>query len=137
MPSRSVRYLAVFALVGLAALVTPLAAPADDGGDDEADVRVERRCTDGSRIRLRARENDDALRVVLDVRTTRRSARWLVVVVHERRFVLRAVRRPGQRSRSFTVRLTVPDWPGRDTVVARALGPRGQLCRAALTVPGA
>jgi len=28
----------------------------------------------------------------------------------------------------------MPDWPGRDTVVARAVGPRGEVCLAAVTV---
>jgi hypothetical protein len=134
---RSVHSLFVLAASVLALSVLPSAATADDGGGSRADVRVERRCTDGSRIRLRVRaEQGDLLRVVLDVETARAGARWVVVVVHERHLVLRTVRRAGLRSRSLELRLVVPDWAGRDAVVARALGPRGQLCRAAVTVPG-
>ena len=112
----------------LVALAVPLAALADDGDDD---VRVERRCTGTSTVRLRVRTREsDRLRVELDVRTARRAARWVVVIVHERRLVLRTTRRTSLTSRSFSVRLTIPDWPGQDTVVARAIGPRGELCRA-------
>jgi hypothetical protein len=57
-----------------------------------------------------------------------------VSVVHERRLVWKAARRTGAGSRSFSVRFGMPDWPGRDTVVARAVGPRGEVCRAAVTV---
>jgi hypothetical protein len=58
------------------------------------------------------------------------------VTVHERRLVLETSRRTGAGSRSFAVRLTIPDWPGRDTVSVRATGPRGEVCRATVTVAG-
>ncbi len=58
------------------------------------------------------------------------------MVVHERRLVLRVPRRTGGSSGSFSLRLTIPDWPGRDTVTVRATGPRGEVCRATATVDG-
>jgi hypothetical protein len=125
-------------LLALAALIValPLAPAAradDDGGRD--DVRVERSCARQSTIRLRVRtEDDDRLRVDLDVRTSRRGTTWAVSVVHERRLARSMIRRTSGSSRSFSVRFTLPDWPGHDTVVARAVGPRGEVCRAAVTV---
>ena len=119
-------------LIALTALVLPLTARADDGGD-RADVRVERSCTVQSTVRLRVRSEDKGvLRVELDVRTPRRGTRWAVSVVHERRLAWRATRRTS--SGAFSVRFTIPDWPGHDTVVARAVGPLGEVCRAAATV---
>ena len=125
-------------LIALTALVRPLTARADDGGDrggDRADVRVERSCTVQSTVRLRVRSEDKGmLRVELDVRTPRRGTRWAVSVVHERRLAWSATRRTSTSSGALSVRFTTPDWPGHDTVVARAVGPRGEVCRAAATV---
>jgi hypothetical protein len=125
-------------LLALAAVIIALplapAARADDDGDRD-DVRVERACAGQSTIRLRVRaEDDDRLRVDLDVRTARRGSRWAVSVVHERRLARSITRRTSGSSRSFSVRFALPDWPGHDTVVARAVGPRGEVCRAAVTV---
>jgi hypothetical protein len=124
----------LLALVALiAALSLAPAARADD--DDRTDVRVERSCAGQSAVRLRVRaEDDDRLRVDLDVRTRRRGSRWAISVVHERRLAWRATRRTGSSSGSLSVRFVLPDWPGHDTVVARAVGPRGEVCRAAVTV---
>jgi hypothetical protein len=113
----------------------PVAARADEGDDSEADVRVEQTCPGGSTIRLRVRSrDDDELRVEVDVRTRRRGGAWSVVVVHERRLAARIRTRTSTRSGSFSLRRTLPDWPGRDTVTVRALGPRGEVCRASAAV---
>ena len=121
----------------LATLVVVIAAPAParaDGGDD---VRVTRSCTAGSTVRLRVRERDgDLLRVDVDLQAARRGTAWIVTIVHERRVALRATRRSGAGSRSLSVRVAIPDWPGPDTVTVRALGPRGEICRADATVGG-
>jgi hypothetical protein len=133
------RALTLSALVLLTALAAPLAARADDGdgSSSEADVRVELSCSATSRVRLRVRErDDDGLRVEVDVRTPRRGTTWAVTAVHERRLALRTTRRTSLASGSFSLRFTVPDWPGRDTVTVRATGPRGELCRASATVDG-
>ena len=117
-------------------LALPVAARADDGGDSRSDVRVETSCSARSTVRLRVRtEDDDGLRVEVDVRTPLRGTSWSVVLVHERRLVLRTTRRAS--SGSFSLRRTIPDWPGRETVTVRATGPRGETCRASATVDGA
>ena len=127
-PSLRLALVALIATLSLAPV-----ARADD--DDRTDVRVERSCAGQSAIRLRVRtEDDDRLRVDLDVRTPRRGSRWAVSVVHERRLAWSATRRTSPRSGSLSVRFGIPDWPGHDTVVARAVGPRGEVCRAAVTV---
>ena len=129
---RSTRSLLALALAALAILSVPVAARGDDDDDDVDDVRVERTCTGTSTVRLRVRAREhDRLRIDLDVRTTRRGARWTVVVVRERRLVLRTTRRTGQTSRAFSIRISIPEWDGRNTVSARAIGPRGEVCRAA------
>ena len=121
------------AAAALVAVASPAIARADDGPD--ADVRVERPCTVRSSVRLRvSTRDDDRLRVDVDVRTVRRGARWVVVLIHERRLVARTPVRTGLGSGAFSLRRTVADWPGRDTVVVRALGPRGEICRAAVVV---
>ena len=59
-----------------------------------------------------------------------------MTIVHERRVALRATRRSGAGSRALSVRVEIPDWPGRNTVTVRALGPRGEICRAVATLVG-
>jgi len=129
-------FLVLLAVGGLCVLAAPGGARADDGeDDDDPDVRVERPCTGRSAVRLRVREaDDDQLRVDLTVRTERRGATWSIVVVHERRLVGRARSRTSWSSGSFSRRFMVADWPGRDTIVVRALGPRGEVCRAVATL---
>ncbi|HET6602312.1 MAG TPA: hypothetical protein VFG57_10115 [Gaiella sp.] len=127
------RHLLVLALAALAVVVaaTSATARADDGND----VRVTRSCTAGSEVRLRVRErDDDLLRVDIDLRATRSGTAWIVTIVHERRLALRMTRRTGAGSRLLSMRVAIPDWPGRDTVTVRALGPRGEVCRAAATL---
>jgi hypothetical protein len=127
------RSVAVVACVALVSVVLPVAARADDGND--VDIRVERSCSLRSTIELRIRTEDAGqLRVEVEVRTPRRRGRWGVVLVHERRIALRTTRRPDPSSRSFSLRTTIPDWPGRDTVTVRAIGPRGEICRASATI---
>jgi hypothetical protein len=122
------------AAAALVAVASPAIARADDE-DPDGDVRVERPCTVRSSVRLRvSTRDDDRLRVEVDIRTVRRGARWVVVLIHERRLVARVPVRTGLGSGALSLRRTVADWPGRDTVVVRALGPRGEICRAAVVV---
>ena len=128
-----VRPFVVLVLAALLVLAAPVGAHADDGDD----VRVERACSARSTVRLRVRtRDDDELRVDLTVRTRRRGAAWSVVVVHERRIAWRGTQRTGSSSGAFSRRLTLPDWPGRDMVTVRALGPGGEVCRASVSVAG-
>jgi hypothetical protein len=112
-------------LVGLA---LPLAASADDG--DEA--RRTGTCTRSSEITLQLEADDEAIRVELELEEIPRGSRWTVVLLHERRLVLRKALRA--RGDSLEVRRTVPDWFGSDTVAARATGPRAETCRVTVTL---
>ncbi len=120
----------------VAALVFPLAAGADDGGNG-ATARVERSCSGSSTIALRVRPRDGGLRVEIEVEAARPRGRWGVVVIHERRLVVRARVRTDPTAGGFAIRRVIPDWPGRDTVTVRAAGPRAEVCRASVTVAGA
>jgi hypothetical protein len=125
-------------VVVLAALLVVVAAPAPARADGSNDVRVTRSCTAGSTVRLRVRERDgDLLRVDVDLQGARSGTAWIATIVHERRVALRATRRSGAGSRSLSVRVAIPDWPGPDTVTVRALGQRGEICRATATLPEA
>ncbi len=131
--------LALLAAAALGGLATSGSARADDGdgSDSQSEARVELTCSRDSRVRLRVRDSDDTdLRVDVDVRTPRRGAAWSVVLVHERRLVVRVQRRTGGSSGSFSMRRTIPDWPGLDTITVRATGPRGEVCRASASVDG-
>jgi hypothetical protein len=117
----------------LAALA--LAAPAAALGSttDGDEVRVTGRCSGTSTAELRVREDDGGLRVELRIDTRRAGATWRVILLHDRRTAYRGTRRTTS-SRSLRVRRTLADWYGRDTVAARATGPRGETCRASATI---
>ncbi|HEX2303992.1 MAG TPA: hypothetical protein VHH57_10255 [Gaiella sp.] len=139
MSNGGLRASVLLAAIALVALAMPIAAGADegDGSGSQAEARVELSCSANSRVRLRVRtQDDDMLRIDLDLRTPRRGASWLVVMVHERRLVFRVPRRTGRSSGSLSLRRTIPDWPGPDTVTVRATGPRGEVCRASATIDG-
>jgi len=139
MAKRGLRSVPPLAAIALVALALPLTARADegDGSSSQSESRVELSCSANSSVRLRVRSrDDDVLRVEIDVRTPRRGASWNVVMLHERRLVFRLPKRTGRSSGSISLRRTVPDWPGLDTITVRATGPRGEICRASATVHG-
>jgi hypothetical protein len=110
-----------------AALMLPAGAAADDGGGG-SEVRRTRRCTGSSEATLRLRAKEGVIRVELELDTEQRGSRWSVILLHERRIVFRGALRAG-RSSSLRLRRSVSDWFGKDTVVARATGPRAEVCR--------
>jgi hypothetical protein len=120
----------------VAVTVLALAAPAGAlaSGRDDDDVRVTGRCSGSSTSELRVRRDDGALRVELRIDTRRARAPWSVILLHERRTAYRGKLRTSSGSRSLRVRRSLADWVGRDTIVARATGPRGETCRASATI---
>ena len=122
------RLLLLAAIAACAALVLPAVATADDDGQ----VRKAGTCTASSRMTIRLRTDDDAIRVELEIRTGRQGSAWNVILLHERRTAFRGV----IRSRSDTVRLrrTIANWFGRDSIVVRASGPRLETCRVSAAV---
>ncbi|MDX6422806.1 MAG: hypothetical protein QOI67_277 [Gaiellaceae bacterium] len=121
--------LLVAALIWLAA-DAPSAA-ADDGGRIETRTRVS--CTRGTTSTMRLRAEKGQIRIDLELEHRRQAGPWLVVVLHERQIVARVtLRSPGLGP--LELRRTVPDWFGTDTIVIRATGPRGEMCRTVATV---
>jgi hypothetical protein len=121
----------------LVAFGLALGAPslASAAPSDEDEVRVRGVCSPGHTIELRVRADDDELRIQLRIRSRARGERWTVVVVHERRVVLRVAATTGS-GRSLRIRTRVPDFYGRDIVLVRATGPGAAACNAeALVVP--
>jgi hypothetical protein len=112
--------------------VTPLAAQAK-GGDPE--VRVSVRCGTGATAELRLRDRDGGIRVRFEVDHARRGV-WNVVLVHERRIGWKGTARVASSRDSFEVERTLPNYPGSDSVTARATGPSGVVCQAIAVLPG-
>ena len=128
--------LASLLAVVAALLLVPAAAHADEG--PEGDVRLAGHCTGGAASELRVRTRDEGeLRVDLTLRSRRSAQRWRVIVVHERRLAYRGTLRASRSSDRVTLRRTVPDLFGPDTVSLRASGGPGETCRATATLAGA
>jgi hypothetical protein len=79
------------------------------------------------------------IQVEMEVRRTssavrRWPARWRFVLLHERRIAARAVLTASSGGGSVRLRRVVPDFPGADAVVVRAVSPAGEVCPAAAVV---
>lgn len=132
---RSLQVLLGAALTAALLVVAPLArADEGKGKSDRVELRQNGVCSMSSRVELRVRAEEGSLRVQLEVDTSRNGAPWAVVLLHERRIVFRGTFRTAAPSGSFELRRTVVDWFGPDAIVARATGPRGESCRAAVVV---
>jgi hypothetical protein len=109
----------------------PLAAQAKGGGPD---VRVSVRCGSGATAELRLRDRDGAIRTRFEVDHAR-AGTWNVVLVHERRIGWKGSARIASSRDSFELERTLPNYPGSDSVTARATGPRGVVCQAIAVLP--
>lgn len=134
--SRRVRLTCVLTfLVSVAAI--PSGAAARGGGDEtRREVRVTGTCGNGATAKLKLKADDGSVEVEFEVDANRSGSLWRVTLVHERRVVARTTARTTGRSGSFTVRRRLRDLEGSDRVTARAVGPRGVTCQAAVTLPG-
>ena len=110
-----------------AALALPFSAWAG-AGDDRDEARRTGTCTRTSETTLRLRAHDGTIRVELEIEGDRAGSRWTVILLHERRIAFRGTLR-ARDGGSVKLRRTLPDWPGSDTVVARAAGPQRETCR--------
>ena len=117
-------------------LLVPTGAHADHGHEDD-DVRVVGRCTGGAEAELRVRARDHGgLRVEISLRSRRPARPWTVVVIHERRLAYRGRLGSRRASARASLRLAVPDLPGRDSVVVRARKAAAESCTAVAAVVG-
>jgi len=108
-----------------------LALPAQAAAHD---VRSAGACGRGATAELRVRAHHGALEVELRVRRHRAGERWSVALIHERRVAWRGRATTTASRDGFRVRRTLPDYPGADEVVARAVNPRGLTCQATATL---
>jgi hypothetical protein len=136
--------------VALAAVAIALAVPAPGAAsdDEEDNVSVTRvSCIGGTaELRLEAVDDDEdeadigivegvsGIAVELRVRVRRPVVFWRLVLLHERRIVYRGVRR--SIGSGYLLRYTsrVPEWLGRQTVVARVATYSGRTCRLEATI---
>jgi hypothetical protein len=98
------------------------------GGDDE--VRLHGSCSRTSTWELRLKADDDAIETRFRL-TSRRGARWTVLLLHERQIAARATVTVPRGGGSFDVRR---DWYGTETVTVRATSGTGERCRASATL---
>ncbi|MEA2157056.1 MAG: hypothetical protein QOE11_3196 [Solirubrobacteraceae bacterium] len=105
------------------------------GADVRPAVRVAGTCGKGASSSLRVRSRDGGLETEFEVHG-RTVASWRVTIVHEQQVAWRGSRRTIGASRSFSVGYRLPDYAGADAVTARAVGPRGVVCTASVTLPG-
>jgi hypothetical protein len=137
----------------LAAVAIALAVPAPGAAsdDEEGNVAVSRvSCMGGvAELRLEAEDDGDGegepeadlgipaesgINVQLRVTLRRPVVFWRLVLLHERRIVYRGTRRTNGSGYSLRYARRVPEWLGRQTVVARVATFSGRTCRLETTI---
>jgi hypothetical protein len=132
----------------LAAVVIALAFPAsgfagdDENEENESTTRVS--CLDGTaELRLDVEEGDEEeddderggeIEIELRVNVRRPVAVWRLVILHERRLVYHGLRPSTRSGYALRYERQVPDWHGRQTVVARLSTLAGRVCRLEATI---
>jgi hypothetical protein len=116
---------AVAAMISLAAVALSLApaALAKDG-----DVLVAGTCTGASSSKLKLSEENGRIEVEFEVDQNRNGVRWSVALFRGTTRIARTTRVTQPPSGSFEARFVVANRPGRDTIRARAVSPRGEVC---------
>jgi hypothetical protein len=134
----ALRQVLVSVLTVLALWAVPTAAAdkgrGSGGDDDRVEVRASGKCTAGSAWRLRVRAEDDEIEVEFRVEPRLRTGQWKLIVLHERRIVIRRTLKAPSGSGSIELKRTIADWWGTDSIVVRATGPRSEICRASAIV---
>jgi hypothetical protein len=133
------------AAVALALAVPAIGAAGDDEEGNESVTRVS--CLGGTaELRLEAEgdeddegDSDGGIAVELRVSVRRPVVVWRLVLLHERRIVYRGTlyrrtRRSISSGYSFHYARRVPEWLGRQTVVARLATNSGRTCRLEATI---
>jgi hypothetical protein len=136
---------AVLAAVAIALAVPAPGAANDDEEGNESVTRVS--CLGGTaELRLEAEEDEEGegdigigvgesgIAVELRVRVRRPVVAWRLVLLHERRIVYRGTRRSIGSGYSLRYARRVPEWLGRQTVVARLATYSGRTCRLEATI---
>jgi hypothetical protein len=93
---------------------------AEDGEEDEVDIGIP--------------GGDSGIAVDLRVRVRRPVVVWRLVLLHERRIVYRGTRRSSGSGYVLRYGRRVPEWLGRQTVVARLATDSGRMCRLEATI---
>jgi len=133
-PTSNTTHTASMLRAAVAALVTFALATASAEARVLDDVRTVGACSKGVSAELRLKSEERGIELRFKLRQVRASSVWRVALVQERRVVWKGTLRAGRQSRSFELRRTLQDFPGDDTVTARAWGPRGLGCRATATL---
>jgi hypothetical protein len=127
-----IRLLVPLAICLVLLVARPVAALAKDG---PGEVRVAGVCGSGATSKLRLRARDGGIELRFEVDHSRAGVVWRVSLVQERRVAWKGAVRTTRPSGSFEVRRTLDDLPGADAITARAVGPRGLVCRATAVLP--
>lgn len=121
------------AVLGLLAAVAVPAVADARGRDPETSVVAAARCGGGASSDLRLRRRSGALDLRLEIDHAPPASTWRIVIVHERRVVLRVSRRTDAAG-ELELEARLPDLPGTDTVTVRAWGPADTTCAVVASV---
>lgn len=119
------------ASLGLLAPLAATAPPASASGGGAVVTRAA--CAHGGHVELKAKHDDGRIEVELEVDSNRAGQAWAVRITDDGVAVVSRRATTAGRSGSFTVRKSIADRPGRDTLRARATF-RDRVCSASLTL---
>ena len=103
------------------------------GGDNDV-TRVAGTCTGGASSKLKSKPDDGRLETEFEVDQNRNGVTWKVRFRLNGERVVKTQATTQAPSGSFEVERRLANAPGSDHIVARAISPSGQVCKAGLTI---
>jgi hypothetical protein len=109
---------------------------ADDsrGGGGDAEKRVAGTCTGNATSKLKAKLDNGKIETEFEVDQNRNGVTWKVRFRLNGERVVKTTATTKAPSGSFSVERRLANAPGSDHVVGKAISPRGQVCKAGLTI---
>jgi hypothetical protein len=120
------------AAAAVALALLPTVAFARDGDRDEK--RVAGNCTGAATSKLKAKHDDGRTDTEFEVDQNRNGVTWKVRFRLNGERVVRTTATTHAPSGSFSVERKIGNPAGSDDIVARAISPSGQVCKASLTI---
>lgn len=119
----------ILSLCTAAAAIAPAAALAND-----ADVERSGTCSKNSSAKIKLSPEDGRIEAEFEVDQNRNGVTWRVVLRRNGNVAARTRATTRPPSGSFEVRRVLGNSRGRDTVLARATSPSGEVCTARATI---
>ena len=110
---------------------TPIPAPTP--ADQDLQAARQARCAGGGRVDIALRARKGWIEIRSTIRSVPQKSSWRIIVSHER-WIVWIGRKSATSTGQVALRVRNKDYDGPDTIMVRANGPKGEVCRVVATV---